>query len=587
MRKMILVFYVLFLLVNINVYAQQIKLKIIETTDSHGAIYPYDFVNDRENNNSLAQVYSYIKEERADTSQSVILLSGGDILQGTPAVYYYNFEDTLSPHLYADVMNFMRYDAGTVGNHDIETGHNVYDKFNSSLTFPWLAANALKTGTNEPYFKPYAVLERAGLKIAVLGLITPHIPHWLPPKLFSGMEFDDMIESARYWMRKIKETEKPDIVIGLFHAGVDFTYGGQTADTYKNENASMLVAEEVPGFDVVFVGHDHHGWNKTITNTAGQNVLLMGGTAYAKELAVAELLIIKTENGLKLTKRGKLVKSSNYKADEEFTEKFQKQFEAVKTYVNRPIGEIKATITTKTALFGDSPFVDLIHKIQLNISGAQISFAAPLSFDAEITKGKIYVRDMFKLYRYENMLYTMSLTGDEIDKVLEYSYSGWFNQMKNEDDHLLNFEKDENGNLILSERTHFPLMKQRFYNFESAEGIVYTVDVSKPAGERVEITKMIDGSKFYPDSLYAVAVNSYRGNGGGGHLTRGAGISPKMLSLRLMNSTDKDLRYYMMKWIEKQKVINPVANNNWKVIPTEWYQKAKEKDYKLLFEKNE
>jgi len=163
---------------------QTVKLKIVETTDSHGAIYPYNFMDMKPQDHSLAQVQTYLNGQRADSTQELVLLSNGDILQGTPAVYYYNFEEPNSPHLYADVMNYMKYDAGSVGNHDIETGHPVYDSFVTQLNFPWLSANSVDVKTQKPYFKPYTIIERKGIKIAVLGLTTPAIPNWLPQKIW-------------------------------------------------------------------------------------------------------------------------------------------------------------------------------------------------------------------------------------------------------------------------------------------------------------------------------------------------------------------------------------------------------------------
>ena len=248
---------------------------------------PYDLKENKETNSSLARVTTYLKEQRADSNQIVFLLDNGDILQGDPIVYYYNFEKTDTVHLYADVMNYMKYDAATIGNHDIETGHDVYDKFNKELDLPWLAANAINTTTNEPYFKSYTTIERGGVKIAILGLITPAIPQWLPEKIWSGMRFDDMIETAQKWVKKIRETEQPDLMIGLFHAGVDYTYNDQNENTYKNENASRLVAEKVEGLDVVFVGHDHAGWNFKTKSPSGKDVLVLGTTAGARNVAVA------------------------------------------------------------------------------------------------------------------------------------------------------------------------------------------------------------------------------------------------------------------------------------------------------------
>ena len=579
----------LYLLSTPLLYAQNVKFKLIETSDVHGAILPYDLVNDTTMNSSLAQVYTYLEKERQKKDQDVILLDAGDILQGDPLVYYYNYEDTTSTHICAEAMNFMKYDVATVGNHDIETGHKVYDKFRTELNCPWLAANAINTQTGKPYFQPYYIIEREGIKIVVLGMITPAIPDWLPENIWKGMEFEDMIETAKKWVKIIKEKEKPDLLIGLFHSGVDPTYGGQTKNSYRNENASKLVAKQVPGFDVVFVGHDHVGWNFKTVNVKGDSVLVIGPKARARTISVADVsmsydsLLHKWERG---NVKGETILSSDYEPDAGFMKKFEPQLKTVRDYISKPVGEITRTISSKESLFGPSAFIDLIQTFQLQQSGADVSFVSPLSFDAEIDSGEIYVRDMFNLYRYENFLYTMRLTGKEIKKFLEFSFGNWFNQMNSSDDHLLNFVKDENGNLVYSGRKHTPKLSQIYYNFASAAGINYTVDVTKPKGERVTIKSLSVGTPFDLTKSYIVAINSYRGNGGGGHLTRGAGIQKDELAKRIISSTDKDLRYYMMKWIEMKKVITPKIIGNWIVIPEEWWKKGKEKDYKMLFGKD-
>ncbi len=578
-------FFLFFIMLSL-LSGQDLKLKIIETTDTHGAIYPYNFTQMKSQNHSLAQIHSYVEEQRSDTTQEVVLLSNGDILQGTPAVYYYNFEEPNSPHLYADVMNYMKYDAGSVGNHDIETGHPVYDKFVKELKFPWLSANSVDVKTNKPYFKPYTIIIRKGIKIAVLGLTTPAIPNWLPPQIWEGIRFDDMIETAKMWMPIIMK-ENPEIVIGLFHAGGNPNYNGQTSETYKNENATRLVAEQVPGFDMVFTGHDHQGWNKFVTNTKGKQVLLVGGTSSARSFADVTIDMTYNSEKSKWEKEisAELIKSDNQKADSNFLTTFNPQFEIIKEYASKKIGVFTETISSGDALFGDSPFVDLIHTIQLDISNADISFAAPLTFNTKIIKGEIFVKDMFKLYKYENLLYTMMLTGKEVKDILEYSSSIWFNEMNNKDDNLLRFAKDESGKLKWSERSSSPMLEDRFYNFESAAGISYTIDVSKPKGNRVTIKSMTNGDNFDIDKTYKVALNSYRGNGGGGHLIVGAKIKKDELASRIISSTEKDLRFYLMKWIEDKGNVNPKANNNWEIIPTDWAKKGSEKDRKLLFGK--
>jgi 2',3'-cyclic-nucleotide 2'-phosphodiesterase / 3'-nucleotidase len=574
-------------------------IKFIETTDVHGSIFPYNFITDKPAQTSLAQVYTLVKEERAKTDQSVVLLDNGDILQGQPVVYYYNFENTKSKHIISEVFNYMKYDAATVGNHDIEAGHPVYDKLKKEFKFPWLSANAIKEDRKDPYFVPYTIIKRGNVKIAVLGLITPWIPNWLPQKFWSGMIFEDMVTSAQKWVKIIQTKEKPDVIVGLFHSGVDFTYGGATFDTPNNENASQIVAEKVPGFDIIFVGHDHAGWAKSIKNSLGKEVWIFGGINAVKKIPSVTLTMTFDKTAKSWNKKidGTLIDVSTLQSDKEFVDKFKPQFDEVKSYVSRPIGKMTKTITTRDSMFGDSAFVDLIHKIQLELTNkkefelnkSDISFVAPLAFDAAIpssSDGTLYVRDMFNLYVYENFLYTMTLTGQQVKDFLEYSYDIWLNQMKDENDHLLNFKKDSSGNITPDEKTKLPVLKERYYNFDSAAGINYTVDVTKPAGSRITITSMSNGNPFESAKNYTVAINSYRAQGGGGHLEKGSKLSkPDILNMKYVTSaTIKDLRFYIMKWIESQKTpINPEKLNNWKIIPENYADKGKMLDFPLLY----
>jgi 2',3'-cyclic-nucleotide 2'-phosphodiesterase / 3'-nucleotidase len=576
----------IFILSGAFLCAQTVNIKIIETSDVHGALVPYDLTNDLQTTSSLAQVHSYIVSQQIQQDQEVILLDNGDLIQGDPMSYFYSFEDTLDTHIFADALNFMGYDAATIGNHDIEAGHDVYDKFRGEINFPWLAANAINVESDEPYFQPYTIIERKGVLIAVLGLTTPSIPNWLPEKLWSGIRFDDMIESAKKWVEIIKEKENPDILVGLFHSGVDYTYSGEDEDTYKNENASRLVAEQVPGFDVVFVGHDHSGWNFKIENEAGDSVLILGPLSRARTVAVADIQLEFDNTTSKWNKKnilGEIIETKEYRPDDHFMSKFLLNLNIVKNYTETPLGQLMASVSSKESLFGPSEFVDLIHTAQLEITEADISFASPLSFNTTIDSGWIKVKDLFKLYHYENYLYTMSLTGEEVDNYLEYSFGNWFNKMKDSSDHLLKFKTNENGSIKYSQRTGLPELEEIYYNYSSAAGINYTVDVSKPAGERVNIVELSNGIPFDFDKIFKVAINSYRGSGGGGHLTHGAGIPQDELSERIVVSTNRDIRYNLMQWIKEKKIIKPQIIGNWKIIPEGWWQKGKEKDYMLLF----
>ncbi len=582
MRKIWILFFLtpfLLLLPN-NGTAQKknkdILFKIIQTSDVHGAIFPYNFTYDNMNDYSLANVHTFVKNERVKKEQEVILLDNGDILQGDPIVYYSNFEETNKKHVCAAVMNYMKYDAATIGNHDIEAGHSVYDKLITEYDFPWLAANVLNTNTNKPYFKPYHIVNRQGVKIAILGLITPAIPNWLPENIWSGMRFDDMIESAQKWVKYIREKEQPDLLIGLFHAGIDYTYNKQTAETYKNENASKLVAIKVPGFDIVMGGHDHSVYNTVVENIKGKKVLLLDPGSRAKKVAVANILFkwdkLKKEYVKEIS--GEIIETKNFEADSLFLEAFAPYYNNTYKYVNRVIGSSKNDINAQNALFGNSEFVDFIHQVQLDVGKADISFTSPLSYKFTIKKGEITVKEMFKLYRYENLLYTMKLSGKEIKDFLEYSADLWFNQMKTDKDPLLKYSKDENGKIRLT---------NPYYNYSSAAGIKYTIDVSKPYGEKITIDGLENGGEFELNKSYKVAINSYRGNGGGGHLTKGANIEKDEIKKRIIFSTEKDLRYYIIKYIERNKVIEPKKRNNWNIVPENWWIKAKKRDYSLFF----
>ena len=571
--------WIFLLVVAVSAQDKIVKLKIVETSDIHGNYYPYDFILRHEAGGSLARIHAFVQKEREVYKDNLLLLDNGDILQGQPCAYYYNYIDTISPHLAAEVLNYMQYNTGNMGNHDVETGRAVFDRWADDCKFPILGANIIDTATGKTHFKPYEVLERDGVKIVVLGMITPAIPVWLSENLWKGLRFDDMEETARKWMKIIREKEKPDLVIGIFHAGQDaLLMGGK----YR-ENASVEVARNVPGFDIVLMGHDHARELKKIKNIAGDSVLIMDPASKGIVVANADVTL-KLRKGKVIEKHidGALTDMKDYAASEDFMKHFAPQFNAVQDFVSKKIGSFTETISTRPAYFGSSAFIDLIHLLQLEITNADISLAAPLSYDTEIYKGDVFVSDMFNLYKYENMLYTMKLSGKEVKDALEMSYNLWTNQMKSADDHLLLFRKQRREGA--TDRASF----QNFsFNFDSAAGIIYTVDVTKPKGEKITIISMADGTPFSMDKMYKVALNSYRGNGGGELLTKGAGIPQDELKGRILFSTDKDLRYYLMQYIEKKGVIEPYALGQWKFIPEEWVEPAAKRDYEYLFGKVE
>lgn len=560
----------------------QVELSIYCTTDVHGNLFDFDLKKNRPTRNSLMGIAGYLKQIQGNEPKEYILLDAGDILQGQPTNYYFNYIDTGRQNIVALMLNELDYDAAAVGNHDIEAGHPVYDKVKHEFRFPWLAANAIDTRTGEPYFQPYTVLECQGLKIAVLGMITPGIPKWLPRHLWEGIRFEDMVETARKWVPIIQKKEQPDLLIGLFHAGYDYNYAGENKDTPCNENATQLVAEQVDGFDVVISGHDHREKIEEITNEAGHKVLIVDARSHARALGKINVNFLRQGNQYVKTISAELLNPAEMPRDSVFIRQFNPALNDIKNYIQTPLGEFAHPLSGRDGLFGPSAFTDFIHTAQLETTQADISFSTVLQMDAQIEQGLITVRDMFNLYKFENGLYLMKFSGKEIDRYLEYAYALQYNTMTSAEDHLLHFKKNEKGELLRNKQDK-PILAADYFNYSCAAGIKYTVDVSKEPGNRVEIHSLSDGRHFHPDSIYTVAINSYRGNGGGGHLTQGMGLNKDEINNRIIKIWDKDVRYYITEYIKSQKILTPQCRNDWKVIPETWFEAGKKRDYQELY----
>lgn len=554
---------------------EEVKLCFLHTSDVHGAVFSFDYFKMKQSQSGLPYIYAIVDSLRQKMGEALILTDGGDCLQGQPTAYYYNYIDTTSRHLVAEVMNLMKYDCSVIGNHDIEAGHDVYDRWIHDLDMPVLGANVIDTRTNKPYLTPYHILNRCGIKIALLGLTTPTIPYWLPQNLWSNLRFEDMESSARYWVTKIQSDESPDLIVGVFHSGYE---GGISEGAYQ-ENAVKQIASNVPGFDFILYGHDHHAAVHEVNNTDGGKVICVGTSSDATCYGRVEITLHKSGAQIAC----KSIKASvptvsganahNELAAQFLEAEFVDQRLALRQWVGQPIGTLTQKLDGMDAYFGPSLFIDFIHQLQFELTHADISFAAPLSYNSVIQAGKLSVSDMFWLYKYENFLYTMRLTGREIKGLLEMSFGLWTNQMHSADDHIMLISKNTDGSAFFSNLT---------FNFESAAGIIYEVDVTKPVGQRIHIISMADGTPFNLDKEYVCALNSYRGNGGGELLTRGAGIPREELSKRIITSTTKDLRYLMMQYIQSHEPITPEPLNHWRFVPTEWTEKACQRDRELL-----
>jgi 2',3'-cyclic-nucleotide 2'-phosphodiesterase/3'-nucleotidase len=500
------------------------KLDVYAVSDVHGRYFSESYTGG-EDQTSISNVSAFIKEMRKE-NPDLILIDNGDNLQGDNAAYYFNYIEPGTRHLYPRIADYLKYDAVVVGNHDIEPGHPVYDRLKKEYRMPLLAANAVHADSGKPYFKEYTILKKGGLKVAVIGMITPCISNWLPEEKYKGIEFLEAENFAQDLVDRVIAKEKPDVVILSIHAG---TGTGMVDDV---ENPSLWLAENLKGVDLVISGHDHSPAVEEPANFH-QHTMLMNSADRAKNVAHCELVL--TYDRGKLVDRHiscDLVPMAGKPRDAAYEAEFAKDFEKVKEFTNRKVGTLTGDIDLNDVFDGPNPYVSLLHKVQLDVSGAQLSFAAPLGRTGVIKSGDLRYNDLFAIYPFENSLYTIKLSGKQVKDYLENVYDNWVNR------------------------------RGPTYNFDSAAGINYKVHRSAPKGERVEIVSLENGEPFDPEAEYTVAVTSYRAMGGGGLLSDGAGVDTSDGSAYIVDIFE-DIRDLIFKQLEANPTLEPEIRHNW------------------------
>ena len=544
------------------------RFTILATNDIHGRFFDSLYNDSKTNSTSISKVSSILTSIKDTSKVRPILIDLGDHLQGDNSVYYYNFIDTTSQHVFSKIVKYLDYDAVVIGNHDIEAGHPVYDRLAKELKVPYIAANAININTQRPYFKPYKIVKRAGVKIGILGMTNPNIKSWLSNNLWSGIEFEEVTKNLNYWIEYLKEKKKVDFLILATHTGIG-------EESYSLENPSLYIAKNFSQINVVLAAHDHKTYNiKSIHKDNRETILIESGNR-GSALSKVDVIIEKNRNSTRnIIMSSANIPSENYKSDKKFNDRFNKEYKDVKSFSNKIIGSIGLEISSRDAFIGSSDYMSLIHKIQLESSGADISFAAPLSFDVLIKKGDLTYQDLMNIYPFENQLYIIELTGEEIRNYLEFSYSKWIRSEISDTNTILN----------LGSASGKYFFKERYYNFDSASGIIYEVDLTKAAGKRVRIISMNNNSKFDLQSRYKVAISSYRASGGGDLLLFGAGLDEEEREKRVIQRLG-DIRDLIYQYLKREKAIIPSNENNWKFIPETMEKKIRE-EYKILFPKS-
>lgn len=553
------------------------RLQLFTTNDVHGRFFDSLYVggNTKE---SLLAVARYVDSVRtAEGPENVLLVDAGDCLQGDNAAYYFNYVDTVTPHLYARITDYMGYDAVAVGNHDIETGHPVYDRVTKQMRAPFLAANALRTDNGEPYFPEYTIVNKSGLKVAILGYTNPNIKNWLAESLWSGMEFKSLIPVVQEGVDKVIEKEHPHVVIVAVHSGTG------AGDGSVLESQGLDLYKSLKGVDFLVCSHDHRPFI-----ASKDDLCLINSGSHCRNIGHGTVEV-EIKDGQVVSKKlsADLIKVNKKLVDVEMREHFRKDYEAVKAFTLKPVGKLERDMYTRESYAGMCDYMNLLHTLSLSCSPAQISFSAPLTFNGKVKAGQLVYNDLFTIYPYENQLYVVSMSGREIKDYLEYSYDAWINTVSGrKSDNLL---KIRNAADPRTGQKRWSFV-ERSYNFDSAAGINYTVDIRKPYGSRIEIESLADGTKFDMDARYNVAMTSYRASGGGGIMREGAKVDTDRIDERVV-ARYPEIREILYEYLSEHGTISPEETGNpsvigsWKFIPEKKASKMLENDMALLFGK--
>lgn len=516
----------------------RVHITILGTTDLHGNILPKDYYTGKPDARGLAKVATIVKRTRKD-NPNLLLLDSGDTIQGTPLEFYHNKKNNQPPDPMMLIMSSLGFDAMAVGNHEYNFGLQVLAKARSEAKFPMLSANTYHRGTNKTYYEPYLIKEIAGVRVGVLGLTTPGIPNWDNPQNYEGLDFHEPLREARKWVPILRGKERVDVVVIAMHMGIeeDLDTGVVNPGQVARENQALAIARQVPGVDVILMGHTHREVPSLLVN----GVLLTQANYWGRHVARVDLYLDKSRAARwrLVARSARTIPVDSVEPDAEAVKLAEPYDRETENWLGRVIGESPAELTAREARFRDTAILDLIQRVQLEAGQADVSMVASFNPQARIPKGPIKVREISGLYVYENTLVVIEVTGRQLKDALEHSAK-----------YFRSYEPGKSLADLVDD-------KIPAYNFDIAEGVNYDLNITKPIGERIQ-NLTFKGQPVRPDQKFKLATNNYRVNGGGGYtMYKGA---------KVINRSSELIRDLIIDWVERHKTIPTEPTNNWRIV---------------------
>ncbi|MDK2808826.1 MAG: 2,3-cyclic-nucleotide 2-phosphodiesterase / 3-nucleotidase / 5-nucleotidase [Clostridiales bacterium] len=523
-----------------------ITIQILATSDMHGKFLPYDYaVNAESKGGSVAQIATVVKQLKQENPNTV-LIDDGDLIQGNSAELF--LKDKVHPMVAA--MNLMGYDVFVPGNHEFNYGIPTMQKVLKQQDATVLLGNVYDKEGHSLY-EPYTIIERDGVKIGIIGMVTPNITRWDGENL-KNYKVTDPVKETKKIVEKLKG--KVDVIIAAVHMSESNEY--DVADS-----GSIDLAEACPDIDLIIAAHEH----KAVEGVEHNGVLTVENKSDGATVAQVSITLTKNADGTYTVKdkASKLIPTATYEADADMVKALDSYHQKAIKDANQVIGKLKGgNLVDSDEITGipqsqiaESAMINLINEVQMYYTGAEVSAAAAFNTAANMYEGNIKKCDTALIYKYTNTLYKMQMTGAQLKKFMEWSAS-YYNTYQ-DGDLTLSFNPDIRG-----------------YNYDMFTGVNYEVNVSKPVGSRIENLKRADGSKIKSTDKIIVAVNNYRASSqllSYGPIFKEGEALPVVLEKDVAGNIG-GVRELIGDYIKNVKggTITPTLSHNWKVTGTNW-----------------